>query len=269
MANRDHLIPEQRTDKNGDTRTRWVKPTSVAKESGRMPAPQAQPQKPAITNADRIETILSSIQTFGKEKASAKLDSLLSLATPKQLAVVDEALAELTNEDTGLAARRKKYVAARIIRISLDETTSIAGHDMFRYREAFSSHWAQNHRPSMSDAERIMLGLRGFELPFDDDASIPNVVACIRYAYEIKAQFPGASFLPVSKNIFQLRINGVRGFNEVDVYTDPKLANLIWDNPERVDDLIAFAAARETSDPQRLEEMLSLEGSKALAEGLL
>jgi hypothetical protein len=269
MASRDHLVSEQRTDKNGVTRTRWVKPDVAVKKAGTMPAPQTKPQAPVVTNADRRDTILRSIQTMGKERASSKIDDFLSGATPEQIAVVDDALMELTDDNSDAAVKRKKYVAARIIRICIDDATVIAGHDMFRYREAFSSHWAQNNHPSMTNAERIMLGLRGFNLPFDDEAVNPNDVACVRFAYEMKARFPDAPFLPVSKNIFQLRINGVRGFNEVDVYKEPKLPNLIWENPDRVDDLIAFAAARETSDAQRLEEMLSLDGSKVLAEGLL
>lgn len=104
-VNRSHLTPEPRTDKNGVTSVRWVKPPSVESKKG-MPAPAAVKEAKV---SDRL--YLESVIREGGYLVNTAMQ-MLNQATPKELAVIAEAVkkhGEMYVESLVESAFRRRY----------------------------------------------------------------------------------------------------------------------------------------------------------------
>lgn len=87
-----NLVPELRTDKNGVTSTKWVRPEGQKKKASRLPAPATPVSKKRVEDAEVIQAAVAKHQIYMGTTART-----LELAKDEELGLVANALA--TNDE--------------------------------------------------------------------------------------------------------------------------------------------------------------------------
>jgi hypothetical protein len=281
MASREHLVAEQRTDKNGITRTRWVKSAqSVAAGSKKMPSPKLGASVPKTWTPKEASLIISYAvaDTQGGGWADglfvAKMEEFMrSASTPEEEATLNECVNVLKSESKDPATLREQRVI-----VDLLSNWDIKGfypdiHDLLRIREAFCSEWSQQNNPPLTYAKDFISGMpvnRGDRRPLDIDVWQAGFIGTIRFAYELKSRFPDASFLPTkTRDTTALDTDGYLSFTKREEYVNPELGNLVWNYRDRIGDLIEVAAEHQTNDHIRLYQLMEHKGATALVDGFL
>jgi hypothetical protein len=98
-----HLIPEQRTNKNGVTSTKWVRPEGKKKKASRIPAPTTPVSKKRLEDAALIQSAVAQRQIY-----MGPIARTLELAKDEELSILAEAFA---NNDEAFANVASKTVA--------------------------------------------------------------------------------------------------------------------------------------------------------------
>lgn len=96
----NHLIPEQRTDKNGVTSTKWVRPEGQKKKASRIPAPATPASKKRVENAEAIRSAVAQRQIY-----MGPMDRTLELAKDEELSILANALAANDEVFAGVATK--------------------------------------------------------------------------------------------------------------------------------------------------------------------
>lgn len=281
MASREHLVAEQRTDKNGITRTRWVKsaPTTAAANK-KMPSPKLGVSAPKTWTPREAAVIIScavaDVQGGGWADGFfvAKMEEFVSSAsTPEEEATINECVAVLRSESRDPATLREQRVIADLLSNWDTKSFNPDIHDLLRIREAFCSEWSQQNNPDLTSARNLISAMpvnRDDRRPLDIDVWQSGFTATIRFGYEMKLRFPDADFLPTkARDTTYLDAAGYLSFISLEEYISPELGNLVWSYRDRIGDLIEVAAEHETNDHLRLYQLMEHKGATALVDGFL
>ena len=271
---RSHLIPEQRTDRNGRTSTRWVKPaTNTTSLPLKAPAPVLP--GPGIITEWTVSSRISRIEEItGVSRKHNILERWIENANKRELGVIDSALEVFDKDDSDAAVAREQKVIKSILH-SLARGSSTEDEvvlEMLALREAFCSEWSQENDPQIMNAElkSYIYGLRGSKpLPLDkDDKWVIGLTAAIRFAYEVNARCPEQDFLPTVEADSSIGFSSVRTTRRE--FVTPDLANLAYQESAKTTELIELAITNRTNDAAVLRSLLeNPDGAKPLANGWL
>lgn len=136
-------------------------------------------------------------------------------------------------------------------------------HDTLAMHEAFyGPSVISGHQYRFTQFKELVLGLRDkIKTPLDvtDPTMVQKYRALLYFAFELNSKN-----LMVTKSVYH------RGVRVVAApYYDPRLKDLVLQNTERVDELVAHAHSRESLDVDLLTMLLNDSGSRALLEGAL
>jgi hypothetical protein len=269
---RSHLIPEQRTDRNGNTSTRWVKPSS-AEAMAQLGVPA--PSLPELTFTEKlVESISTKIADYtGERRAKGIMTRWVGGADKRQLRAIQESLVILESEDRDPAVVREQKVIKSILhslaRGSMVEDEVVI--EMLTLRSAFCS--ARSMRDDApvwnSELKSYIYGLRReVPLPLDSKGMAKKITAAVQFAYEVTTRCPGEKFTPTEP------VEEYAGVTSVKVtakrYVDANLLELVLEQSDRVDEMIDLAISQRTTEPAVLRSLMdNPDGAKPLAGGWL
>ena len=269
---RSHLTPELRTDRNGKTSTRWIKPSSAeAMASLGVPAPVLR--EPTYTQKLTSSRISKINEFMGQARMRAVMERWVGSMNDSELSILDDTLEVCESRSLDRAVVREQEVIKGIFyslaRGSSEEDRVVL--EMLAIRKAFCSEWSQREQPTLRNTElkSYVYGMRargGF--PLEGDYWVRGITATVRFAYELTARFPNADFLPTEKTNDYAGFSGMK--TDYRKYKSPELANLIFNHPEDTGYLIELAAEHQTNDPHILRGLIeNPEGAAPLSKGWL
>ena len=277
-----NLVPTPRTDRNGKTVIRHMRPEQQSATSKQIPGVTLTSSPVDIRKIKRdVYWVLQSNYKHGVADSSdiKNVRNWVDNSSEAQLAEIAVAL-EVVNssEDSSDPAMLRE---ARVVRSILSSTLSYNGptghaHGLMAARSAFCSEWSTSHEADMRTALPVYLGLNcdghGNKLPAERLLKPKEMTAALRYSYELitARTFPIRN-TPFNEVMVSKPSSGFRetaNFSMVQ-YGDPKLLTLVAENADRVTDLIDLSQNHETFDPERLAVLMGYEGPKALGTGSL
>lgn len=271
-TDRNHLIPERRTDRNGNISTRWVKPSSSeAMAQLGVPAPSL----PELTFTEKlVESISNRIaENTGERRAKGIMSRWIGGANKRQLAAIQTSLDVLYKDETDPAVEREQKVIRSMLhslaRGSMVEDEVVI--EMLTLRSAFcSDRSVRDDAPTWNaDLKSYIYGIRREKpLPLDSAGMTKKVAAAVQFAYEVTTRCRGEKFTPTET------VEEYAGVTSVKVtakrYVDSHLLELVLEQSDRVEELIELAISQRTTDPAILRGLISNpEGAKPLASGWL
>lgn len=256
------LVPEKRVDKNGVTRTRWVK-TLFNKSSAIFNAPKLA-KLSADKERDDNERITSLVVLFRGGNSyfrDHRLRDAFENYGPESLKAIDDIIVAMPSMD----ARNRRVLCDMFSSAeTFNEEILIEG---FLLREAFCGPYATRTNLRVLEPLEYVLGVRDdFHVPLDlsDEKVFQETVALMRYAYEM--HFRNLADVEPHTTITYSQEHQMLGRNYSDT---PLLKELVREYPERVEELIDLSIKHETSDAILLRSLIEHEGPTAVASGWL
>lgn len=281
-----NLVPTPRTDRNGRTVIRHMRPEDAA-----TPARQALPVATLPAGPLDVRQVKRELFNFlddntrnGYSDSSdyTVLEQWLDVSTGEQLLGLVTAIQTVreskTSDDPALLRE------AKVIRTIMHDTLNnkahlLHTHDMLRFRSSFSDCRFELTKSSLGIMLGVYVGNRcdmhGKPLPERELPTPEGFAASLRYSFEMMSAclYNGHArqALPVTE-IF-ITLEGKRPNEKMTYsifpYRDDSLADLISDYPERVEDLIDFSLGNNTSDSDRLSALMEYDGHTTLSSGAL
>lgn len=261
-----NLIPTPRTDKNGNTVIRHMRPVSAPAASGAAIPPVALPKSAGKRTAKlRMEEIAA---IFRNPLVASKTRKLLSASTPEELDTLDTVLREYD----GMTPLEQKVVkkALRPLTVGRGDTEHV--HEILALRSAFCGPWAEENDPAVTGIEDYIYGVRDafgvslyhrYSMKFRSEQELNEAVAVTRYLFEMDRRHPRQSFRPADMTYLSgINISYLK-------FKDPALVALLREYPDRVEDLIEFSGEQQTSGVHALRAYLEHEGASSLSGGYL
>lgn len=277
----NNLVPTPRTDRNGKTVIRHMRPEQ-------QNAPQkAFPGVSLTTGQDTLGSVksellwvLSTNYKHGYHDTAVVKDVVrwVNNSTDQQLAELVAALKTVTTAETSFvpAVVREANVIRSILSSTLnDQVHHRHAHGMLAARAAFCSESATLEKTDMRIALPVYLGLvcnmHGKDLPEEEILEPQKLQAALRYAYETINARVSYDSTKVFTEIYVQAESGHRttvSYSFVQ-YRDKKLLKLLTENVDRVDDIISLTRSHQTFDPTRLSVLMNYDGPQPLGSGAL
>jgi len=261
-----NLIPTQRTDKNGRTVIRHMRPvSSAAANASGFPAPSVTSKQ---TMKERVAAIDAFFRKHRRMVVPSKARAFLSDSTPEEL----ERLNMVLESHDDMPEREKFIVHEAMRSLSTPRETTEFVHELLALRSAFCGEWSVRNSPSIKGLTDFVYGTRESlgasleefgSLRFKEEQELREAVAVTRFTYEMDRRFPRQDFRPAEHAY--IRSTGT-GYLQ---HKDPALVELLREHCDRVEELIEFAAEHRTCDVQALRAYLEHEGAKSLSSGYL
>lgn len=268
------LVPERRTNKNGVTSTKWVRPTTSGTTSKKLPAPSAQAAPPRIS-----APLLEKLHHHGPLGST-----LISVDRFDQRAVraVEKMLTRTGNEGGMLDFHASKEVkdALKDIHDAVFDPDSVYDEDDNSVYAPINNVAAFGDALFISDCGSIELpmlvrgvsrykrfeGITDFLLETDDEER-KIATALVVVAARIKQPFiideyggPEDDFDTYDEDLDPLDDN--------TRIASPKLVDFIMERPESAEDIAKVINERQTDDVDVIREILD-HGQQSLRSGLL
>lgn len=224
----NNLIPEQRPDKNGKISTRWVRQDKPA-SSTPMPPPWVVKVKAEEREALRKE-VIRAVWEARLENSDDPLP-FLEKASDETIALIHENLVTDPDNSENISAWEFSWMAS----IAVDEQTFVE-----------YIHLYPHHR-SLEDTEVSLYTVRGIHssernrapLDMSDPESVLRNVAMLRATVAIQT----GDDSDVHDSLIDFdRLEHCKRL--AHFFKDDRIANLVCDHPERVDELISVIADR-------------------------
>lgn len=278
----NNLIPTPRTDKNGHTVIRHMKPVAASSTSSVLPAVSLP-----VPAASKAELLSAMMEVFGVSASSSssqffsvQIEGWLDSSTPEQLAdlgVVIEELGPLDGLDGDTddpAVKRNRVVIRGIMNETIQNRTNrIHTHDLLAMRSAFCSDYARLHQLPLGQGFSHFLGLiskDGYILPPSERATNEELISGIRFAYELGVRLSDGSAMPTkSSAVESIDDRGDAKALYASEYKSRELLELVMRNGDRVGELIDLAETRKSCDPSLLKELLNSDTHRAMNPGWL
>ena len=265
-----NLIPEQRTDKNGRTVTRWVKPDSATSKS-KPPLPA--PTKAPLPQTPNLEAAFRRANLDNRGITVSDLDPRTAIAVESMLETVydsgDTASMSTANDLVFGALKWIRDDYAHDIDYSQINNVGVFGADLI------SSRFVRDRMHMYVQglhANNLFLGVNDFLLEATDKQ---------REQAKALVNFANAAPVPWSVHYF--------GYDELDPDDSPEdhadaveedycvriggndpdgLSRFIMEHHDRVDEIITLVKERNNADVEMLREVIG-HGEQALRQGLL
>lgn len=261
-----NLIPTQRTDKNGRTVIRHMKPVaSHASNMSRVPAPAVG--KPR-TAKERLKDIEAFLHKGRRGIIPSMARRWLADSVPEELDRLDSVLSEYDE----MPEREQFVVREAMNTLSNPRANTEFIHESLALRSAFCGEWSVENQPAFSNLSDYIMGLREsfglslehhVSLRFRDEQELREAISVTRFTYEMDRRFPRQAFRPAEHAYVR---------NTGDSYLqhkDPALVALLREHHDRVGEMIEFSAEHFTCDAQALRAHLEHDGPSAVSSGYL
>ena len=263
--NNNSLVPTPRTDKNGLTVIRHMRPQSTPALRTALPPVTLSKDAAKRTTKLRMEELSAIMKT---PLIASKTRKLLSGSTSEELDRLDTVLREYH----GMSPREQKVVHKALRPLTVDRKDTDHVHEILALRSAFCGPWAEETNPSVTGIEEYIYGVRDAlgvsiyhrdSMKFNSEQELKEAVAVTRYLFEMDRRFPRQSFRPADQTYLSSIDIGYLKFK------DPVLVTLLREYPDRVEDLIEFSGVHQTSEAHRLRAYLEHDGASSLSGGYL
>lgn len=263
---KSHLVPEQRTDKNGVTSTRWVKPASGSSPVKKMPSPALQPEAVDTPFFDQFFSRHNSGAIFPLHKQDFDQSALTAIDS-----LLEKAQGEQGNESTNLAL----FIETAFKQYSADEDHKwINNIAALGESVAFSGSLAEksiSYYVNGLHRNGLFTSISDFHLEATDEERSQAAALC-----RITNILPGEHVdESLGYNEFDPddNISDHEDDDEYDYYLaiKPELGDLIefvMNHHEQVDEIAGIMKERDTVDVGVLTEILGNK-TQALREGTL
>lgn len=266
-----HLTPELRTDRNGVTSTRWVKPSSSeAMAQLGVPAPALS----ALTHTEKLVKNISDRITehTGKPRSPETMAKWVGNANKRQLSAIQESLDVLEISDGDPAQKREQRVILSILEsLGNDPIGDEVVMEMLMIRKAYCGERSIKHFAIETNRElkSYVYGIRSdAPLPLDSAGMISRITAAVRFAYEVNTTCSNERFNPTET--YDVRASILAKPVTEKRYRNADLLELVMEKHEQVDAMIELVTTYRTSDPATLRGLMdNPDGAKPLVSGWL
>lgn len=270
-----HLVRELRPDKHGRIVARWVKP-STGLSARSVPAPSTQPAAKYDDLVGRVIGVITSRSSSVPESIDPHKIEKLLLRLPRHTL---DYLAEKPEYYLANECLDKIVISA----LHKGSPPSVIDDVAFIYNNRNTENATNNHHMDLTEYESW--GQRGFEghLIIEDVLRGCASSKLVRFEYKYGSKTPlrlraddlGRKVIAVFNTVYAIDDifdhNDYVRFDEdnyADMLTDPRLAQLVVDHPERNDDILYAISARKSADPELIADIMKSD-ARALSEGVL
>lgn len=185
----------------------------------------------------------------------------IGLCNLTQFAEIGRVLEVLESDDQNPAAVYERQVIHAMLSDDSEPLYQRSVFSLLVLRHAFTSEWLRNNVDPADTQDVIRTILLAFGGAYQRDINdVAGETAVLRFAYELTVKFPDKDFCPTYLLTISPELMGASPGDgptyDTRPFKDYNLNELIRNNPERVEELLALAMSHGTTDSAVLSRLL-------------